>query len=99
MSLFVKVHKRNGRIVVAVCDKDLLGKVIEEDGKQLDLSGEFYKGEEKNAREVGDIIRNADGVNLVGEEAIKIGLEEDVIEEENVFKIKNIPHAQSVMMN
>lgn len=98
MTMLVKIHKKDNRTIVAVCDKDLLGKLLEENGKQLDLRGEFYKGEEKSVEETGDLIRNADGVNLVGKEAVDLGLQEGVIEKENILTIKGIPHAQALLI-
>jgi len=96
--MLVKIHKKDNRTVVSVCDKDLLGKLLEENGKQLDLRGEFYKGEEKSIEETGDLIRNADGVNLVGKEAVDLGLQEGVIGTENIITIKGIPHAQAILI-
>jgi len=98
MNLLVKIHKKENRTIIAVCDKALLGQLLEENGKQLDLTGDFYKGEEKDTQEIGDLIRNADGVNLVGEEAVKLGLQEEVIEKEHVTTIKGVPHAQAVLI-
>ena len=95
MSMLVKVHKKEHRTIVAVCDKELIGQLLEENGKQLDLRGDFYKGDEKNTQEIGDLMRNADGVNLVGKEAIALGLQEGVIEKEHVLTIKGVPHAQA----
>ena len=97
--MLVKVHKKEDRTVVAVCDKELLGQLLEENGKQLDLRGDFYNGEIRNNQEIGDLIRNADGVNLVGQEAVALGLQEGVIEKENVGTIKGIPHAQAVLIH
>ncbi len=99
MSMLVKIHKKEHRTIVAVCDKQLLGTLIEENGKQLDLRGDFYKGEERDTTEIGDLIRNADGVNLVGEEAVALGLQEGVIEKEHIITIKGVPHAQAVLMH
>jgi hypothetical protein len=97
--MLVKLHKKDKRTIVAVCDKDLIGKLLEENGKQLDLRSDFYKGEERSVQEIGDLMRNADGVNLVGEEAIALGLQEGVIEKEQVMKVKGIPHAQAVLIH
>ena len=99
MGMLVKVHKKESRTIVAVCDKQLLGQVLEENGKQLDLRGDFYKGEERDIQEIGDLMRNADGVNLVGKEAVALGLQEGVIEKENIATIKGIPHAQAVLIH
>lgn len=98
MSLLVKVHKKNNRAIIAVCDKNLIGKLVEEKNRQLDLRGEFYKGEELSVEEIGDLMRNADGVNLVGPESIKLGLQEGVITEDNVIMVDGIPHAQAVLV-
>jgi len=99
MSMLVKVHKRGDRTIAAVCDKNLLGKLFEEDGKQLDITGEFYNGEEREASEIGDIVRNADVVNLVGEESIKLGLQEELIDENQIIRIQEVPHAQAILMH
>ena len=95
----VKIHKKDGKIIAAVCDSDLVGKMFEEGDLQLDLTGDFYKGEEKDISDAGDMIRNADHVNLVGKESIELGIKEGVIEEGNVKIIKGIPHAQAVIMH
>jgi len=100
MTVVVKVHHRNGRTIVAIADQELLNKKFEEDGKQLDLTGDFYKGElMTDANGIGDLLRNADTVNLVGKEAIQLGLDEDVIEEDQVITIDNIPHAQAALIH
>ena len=96
--MIVKVHKTpEGKTLIAACDDDLLGNVYEENGKQLDLSSDFYNGNKMNDKEAGDLIRNADMVNLVGENAVKIGVEEEVIDKDNVLKVSDIPFAQGVV--
>lgn len=97
LSMIVKVHKRQDKTVVAVCDTNLIGKKFEDGDLQLDLGSDFYKGEEMDEKEAGDLVRNADIINLAGEESIRLGLAEGVIDEEHVLKIKGIPHAQAVL--
>lgn len=98
MSVIVKIHQRDERTVVAVCDEGLLGQVFEERGVQLDLSSPFYQGEVfEKQQDVGDLLRNADSVNLVGDESIKIGLMEGIITPEQIRTVDGIPHAQSVI--
>lgn len=99
MSLIAKIHSKDERTIVSVCDKDLLGSFYEENGVQLDLRGEFYKGRELDNKEVGDLLRNADGVNLVGEEAVKLGLAEEVIDDSQVLIVDGVPHAQGVVLS
>lgn len=99
MSLLVKIHKKDDRTVVAVCDENLRGQTFEENNKQLDLTNDFYDGEKRETQEIGDLIRNADAVNLVGEEAVQLGMEEGVIDPDNVLTIGGVPHAQAVLMH
>lgn len=96
--MLVKHHTKDGRTIVAVCDKELINQKFEENGKQIDLTSDFYKGEERDEMEIGDIIRNADIVNLVGKRAVELGLAEEIISKENIVTIRGIPHAQAVMV-
>ena len=98
MSLVVKVHHKGDCTVIAVCDPDLVGKVFEEGDLRLDLSGDFYKGDIIEKTEVGDLIRNADCVNLVGKNSVKLGVSEGIIEEGHIKFIDGIPHAQAVIL-
>lgn len=97
--MIVKIHKKDDKTVVAVCDSDLIGHKFEEGELQLDLSSDFYNGEKMNEIDAGDIIRNSDLVNLVGENSVKLGLKEGVIEKKHIIKIKNIPHAQAIVLH
>lgn len=92
--MIVKLHESKNGTIVCVVDKEILGQKFEEGELQLDLSSNFYKGEEKAIDEVGDLIRNAYGINIVGERAIKLAIEEGVIEVNMVKKIANIPYYQ-----
>lgn len=96
--ILVKIHKKQDKTIIAVCDKDLLGKKFEDNNKQIDLTGDFYKGDIMDAIEVGDLIRNSDGINLVGEKAVALGLEEGVIDEKNILRVKGIPYAQALIL-
>ncbi len=97
--VLVKLHKKEGKILAAICDSDLLGKRFEEGNLQLDLTGDFYAGDERSDTEAGDLIRNADYVNLIGKKSIKLGIEEGVIDQQNVKLVKGVPHAQAIILH
>ena len=50
--MIVKKHSQNNKLVLAICDEDLLGKTIEENDLILDLKSDFYRGEEMNETEL-----------------------------------------------
>ena len=95
--MIVKIHETKQGVVVAVIDNDLLGKIFEQGELQLDLTSSFYKGIEKADNEVGDLMRNAYGINIVGKKTIALALEEGIIDESMIRMIANIPFYQGTI--
>lgn len=94
--MFVNVIK-SYRDVVAVCDKDLLGKKFEEGRFQLDIKESFFKGRESSKEEVIEIMKDMkledSTFNIVGEESVNTALESGIITKEGIGRIANIPFA------
>ena len=92
--MLIKLH-RSYRTVVAVCDSDLIGKIFEEEGKQLDLRGDFFKGEEHSFKEIVKILnlqkKEDSTFNIIGKKSIEAAKEAGLISKEGVMEIKNIP--------
>jgi uncharacterized protein len=98
VNLLAKVHvSQNNKKVIAICDPDLIGKIIEEGNKQIDLSGEFYNGALMPEDEILMLVKQAYIVNLVGEMSVTFGLRNSIIKETNIIKIKNVPIAQIII--
>jgi len=70
--ILVKKHVQGGKLILAICDADLLGKKLEDGNKQLDLSGAFYKGEEMKEEEIIKLCKEALSVNVVGKESTRL---------------------------
>lgn len=85
------------RTIVAIADKNLIGKKFFEDNKQLDIKESFYKGELKTKEEIKEEIlfwlKEDATFNIVGENSIKAGLEAGALNEESIKTIANIPYA------
>lgn len=85
------------RDLVAVCDKELLGKRFEEGNFQLDVKENFYKGKETNRLKVIEIMKKMSGedatFNIVGEESVSAALEAGIISKAEIGKIHGIPFA------
>jgi len=97
--MLVKKHKtRDGKLILAICDSDLIGKKFEQGKIQLDLTKDFYKGEEKSDSEILLMIREAYILNLVGEKSVKLALKQGLIDETHILNIQGIPHAQCMIM-
>ena len=94
--MFINIIK-SYRDVVAVCDKEIVGKKFFEGKMQLDVKENFYKGEEKTEEEVSEILKDMKmedaTFNIVGRNAIKIALENGIIYEEQIGEVEGIPFA------
>jgi len=94
--MFVKIIK-SYRVIVAVCDSELIGKKFEEGKFQLDVKESFYKGErvseEKLIEIFEDMIREDATFNIVGEKSVSAALKSGIVNEEGIKKIHGIPFA------
>jgi len=88
----------DGRLFLAVCDANLIGKKFDEGDLQIDLTSSFFKGEKKNVDEITALVKKSYMVNFVGEKSIKLALKEGFVEKDNVIIINNIPTAQMLVM-
>ncbi len=94
--ILFKIHD-SYRWVVAVCDKNVYGRKLEEGVRALDLSGPFFKGDEMSSDKVKEEIVRCAGedatFNFVGSESVKIAKEMGLVSDEGIVEIENIPFA------
>ncbi len=96
--MYLKIHSIGSEIIVAACDRELIGKTFREGELTIHVSKEFYKGDSATEAEVIDALRKATIANLLGEEAISCGVKIGVINQDNVITVGGIKHAQMVRM-
>ena len=94
--MIVKAQSNQGRLVLAVCDKDVFKKKFVDGELQLDLTSDFYNGEEKSEEETIVLMKQAYVVNAVGKKAVECCIKAGVIDKNKIKKIKNIPYAYMV---
>jgi len=90
-----KTFSVKGNFVVAICDKDLLGKEI---GKKMKIivSKSFYGGEIIDDKRAIELIKRSSICNLLGKDIIKLAIEKRFITKKNIMFIDDIPHAQII---
>ena len=59
-------------IILAACDRDLLGKVLKFGEIRIEVSERFYGGKLVNEKELIVLLEEADVLNLIGEKVVKI---------------------------
>lgn len=98
--MYFKIHKSKDGNVLAVADENLIGKKIKAKDVEFFVNPRFY-GEEKASKEwlikkmqSNEIIT----VNLIGKEAVEIGIEAGKIDKANVKMIGKVPHAHGYLI-
>ncbi len=84
------------QIMVAVCDKNIIGKKFREGELVLKLDEGFYKGSEASENEVEGALESATIANIAGEKAIACAVKCGCIDPDTVIFIEGVPHAQMV---
>jgi hypothetical protein len=92
--IFCKVHGQGKEQVLAACDSELLGKTLEQGKIFFEVKESFYKGREVEEAELRKKLREFENINLVGNKAVGIALEEKLVLEENVLGIAGVKHVQ-----
>jgi len=98
MKIAMKMWKIRDEVMLAACDADLLGKRFEEGEIHIEVRKEFYFETYVSEKTFRNALRMATIINLVGENVIRIAIEEGIVDENNILRIQNIPHAQAVTM-
>jgi hypothetical protein len=96
----IKIHK-SYRDVVAVCDKELIGKTFEQGNFQLNVKESFFNGKEVSENEALEIIidmaKEDATFNIIGPKSVKTALKAGIITEKGVKTIQEVPFALVLM--
>ncbi|TMH96261.1 DUF424 family protein [Candidatus Bathyarchaeota archaeon] len=81
-------------MMVACCDKELLGKVFREGKLKLSLQTNFYGNSTLDLLEAMVLLDNADILNLVGEKVVRAAIDRGLVHPHAVISIAGVPHVQ-----
>jgi hypothetical protein len=94
--MYMKQYDTERQLIVAVCDKEIIGKKFQEGELTLMLETSFYKGAEASENEIKEALSCATIANIAGEKAIACAVECGCIDPDTVIFIDGVPHAQMV---
>ena len=96
--IYTKLHERDRDMLLAACDKELLGKTLEGGGFEFTVSERFYKGNLVATEELTWLLEKATTANLVGKETVGAAVKAKFVAQESIKKIAGIPHAHVYRM-
>ncbi len=94
--MILKKHFNNGRLILALCDKNLLNKTFEDRLGYLNMASNFYKGEEITEKEILTLLDNVYIINAVGKTTVNLLIRKGIVSENQIKFIKKIPYIQVV---
>lgn len=94
--MYMKRYNTDEHVIVAVCDRDIVGKKFREGELVLKLEESFYKGDEVREKDVKEALSCATIVNIAGRRAVACAVDCGCIDPDTVIIVEGIPHAQMV---
>ncbi|HSB46371.1 MAG TPA: DUF424 family protein [Candidatus Bilamarchaeum sp.] len=94
--MYLKIHPNPKGAIVAACDEELLGKVLEDKGHYMDLERykSFYVGEKAGKAELKKALGAFASANLVGKGPVDVAISLGLAEKKDVMYIKTTPYIQ-----
>lgn len=81
-----------------MADKEVVGKTLKERGLCFEVKKEFYQGAEISREELKKILHEFTNINIIGDKAVAIALEEKLAEKKQVIEIKGVKHLQIIKL-
>jgi hypothetical protein len=94
----MKLHEREGELLVAACDSEILGKTFRGGGLRIEVSRSFYGGEEGDEEMLVARLGMATIANLIGKNTVDIAAKHGFVDMACVLTIGGVPHAQIARM-
>jgi len=92
--MYLKIYKNGEHVLVAACDKEVLGKTLKHGNTVVEINKAFYEGECVSEEELKKALQEATTANLFGEKTIKCAIKCGFIDPDSVITIDCVPHAQ-----
>ncbi|MDP6845644.1 MAG: DUF424 family protein [Candidatus Nanoarchaeia archaeon] len=94
---YYKLHKTDFGTMIAICDKELLGKTLKNKDLDFFVNPRFY-GEEEINEKVLELIVDVNDGNVVGNKIVGLLLKNKIIANDSIIKIGKIKHAQFTIL-
>lgn len=102
MKVSCRIYEQKDDVLLAACDKDLLGSTLKEGEIHLTVKENFYGGEildiDSDKKKLHAKFKKATIGNLVGSNVVEAAIEAKFGNENDIMRIDGIPHLQIVRM-
>jgi hypothetical protein len=92
--MYLKVHTRGDRVVIAACDRDILGMKLTKGNVCVEITESFYKGDIVSETRIIEVLKDASNANLFGKKVVSCAVRCGIVDPDAVIIINGVPHAQ-----
>ena len=93
-----KVFSEGNDVLLALCDKDILGKTFDGDDITITVSKDFYGESDCTKVQALKLAKKSTIINAVGNKAVKLLIGAKIVDESSVIQIGGVAHAQVVVL-
>jgi hypothetical protein len=98
VQVYMRVSETHEHYVVAMCDKNLLGKTLKHGDLRFKVSEEFYGGELVDLKVCMKHLERATIANMIGKRTVEAAMNAGFVHEQAILYIEGHPHAQWVKL-
>jgi len=91
MQFSVRVSNYQKNTMLNICDAELLGKKIIQDGLNVHISESYYGEKLVEKEEAKSLLKNSSIINMVGKETVSLSIELGIGSENGIKTISDIP--------
>ncbi len=91
MQFSVKVSNYQKNTMLNICDVELLGKKIIQDGLNVHISESYYGEKLVKKEEAKSLLKNSSIINMVGKETVSLSIELGIGSESGIKTISDVP--------
>ena len=91
--MYLKTYSTEKNFMVAVCDKEVIGRRLSHGSAVIEITESYYKGSDADENDVIDALLRATTANIFGEKAVACAVKAGIVDEDAVIVIDGVPHA------
>ena len=86
-----RTTRYQGSIMVDICDLELIGSKLEQDGIVINLTSEYYQQQVIEQPHAQELLHKCDIANLVGDRIVRQALDLKMAKEASIRRISGVP--------
>jgi hypothetical protein len=91
-----KIFRQDDDILLAICDKSIVGKTFSEKDLSITANSDFYSEKECGDQQIMKLVKGATIVNALGNQIVSFLVSKSIVNKSNVIEIGGVMHAQVV---